>query len=468
MMATEQMPLLNDEPFSNEDIVVSDARISDHEAIYRRFSHSQKNVILLLVSLAGLIPLFVSGTFIPSIPQIALELQSTGNIISLAVSLSVGTNAVGCLIWASYSGYYGRRPIYLTSLACQCLGSLGVSLSRTVPELFLFRFLQALGASSGLSVGMGVIGDLYKLEERGTASGIFFGAVFLGPTLAPLAGGIATHYFSWRAMQGFLFIYALLTFVTNLFFLPETSHPGSRGVDKAREAGDKSPFVILNPFKCLALLQSPNVTLVSLAGGLVLFTDYVLLIPIAYTLGAKYNITNETIIGACFIPAGVGNIMGAFIAGRVSDTIVIKWKKIRGEWVPEDRTLILVPLPILGFGFVTTSVDGSLGITLDLISLFLYGIGSDLTLGSCAAYVVDILHTQSAEVAAASMAVRGTLASIGSCFVLSSVEKIGVFYTNLGAAVISWIACILFWSLIKYGGRMRAWKDIGYSTTLTN
>ncbi|KAL4252976.1 hypothetical protein ABKN59_003525 [Abortiporus biennis] len=84
MMATEQIPLLNDEPFSNEDIAVSDTRISDHEAIYRRFSHSQKNVILLLVSLAGLIPLFVSGTFIPSIPQIALELQSTGNIISLA------------------------------------------------------------------------------------------------------------------------------------------------------------------------------------------------------------------------------------------------------------------------------------------------------------------------------------------------------------------------------------------------
>jgi len=41
-----------------------------------------------------------------------------------------------------------------------------------------WRFVQALGASSGLAVGVGVIGDIYKLEERGTAMGIFFAVSF--------------------------------------------------------------------------------------------------------------------------------------------------------------------------------------------------------------------------------------------------------------------------------------------------
>ncbi|KAI0782099.1 major facilitator superfamily domain-containing protein [Abortiporus biennis] len=469
-MATEQSPLLVPEASSSEYSVVT--RIAEHEAIYRRFSPSQKRVILLLVSLAGLIPLFVSGTFIPSIPQIALDLHSTGKIISLAVSLSVATNSVGCLIWASYSGYYGRRPIYLLSLACQCFGSLGVSLARSVPELFLARFFQAFGSSSGLSVGLGVIGDIYKLEERGTASGLFFGAVLLGPALAPLAGGIASHYFSWRIMQGCLFIYAILMFITTLFFLPETSHPGTRGVEKVTEAGDKSRFVVINPFKCLALLRSPN----ALAGGFILMTDFVLLIPIAYTLGAKYHITNEAIIGACFMPVGVGNILGASLAGRISDKVVIKWEKIRGEWVPEDRlrgttiigALIFVPFSLLGFGIVTTYVDGPVGITLDLICLFLHGIGIDLVLSPSAAYNTDILHSQSAEAAATNMALRGVIVSITSSLILPCIETFGVFYTNAGAAVISWVGCILLWSVIKYGDRMRAWKDIGYSTALTN
>ena len=38
-----------------------------------------------------------------------------------------------------------------------------------------WRFVQALGASPGLAVGSGVIGDIYKLEERGQAIGIYFG-----------------------------------------------------------------------------------------------------------------------------------------------------------------------------------------------------------------------------------------------------------------------------------------------------
>lgn len=69
----------------------------------------------------------------------------------------------------------GRRPVYILSLACQCLGSIGVANARSVRMLLFFRVCQALGSSSGLSNGMGVIGDLYKLEERGTASGTYFG-----------------------------------------------------------------------------------------------------------------------------------------------------------------------------------------------------------------------------------------------------------------------------------------------------
>jgi len=68
----------------------------------------------------------------------------------------------------------GRRPIYLCGLPLLCIGSLAVGLSRSIPQLMIWRFLQAFGASPGISVGAGVIGDIYKLEERGTAMGVFF------------------------------------------------------------------------------------------------------------------------------------------------------------------------------------------------------------------------------------------------------------------------------------------------------
>lgn len=72
----------------------------------------------------------------------------------------------------------GRRPVYLFALPLLVCGSVGVSLSRTVGELFFFRVCQAAGGSPGFSIGAGVVGDIYKMEERGTAMGFFLAVSF--------------------------------------------------------------------------------------------------------------------------------------------------------------------------------------------------------------------------------------------------------------------------------------------------
>jgi MFS family permease len=53
--------------------------------------------------------------------------------------------------------------------------------AETVLQLMIGRTIQAVGASPGLSVGAGVIGDIYRLEERGTALGSYFGVSHSGP-----------------------------------------------------------------------------------------------------------------------------------------------------------------------------------------------------------------------------------------------------------------------------------------------
>jgi MFS family permease len=55
------------------------------------------------------------------------------------------------------------------------IGSFGVARAQSVLQLMIWRFIQAMGAAPALSVGAGVIGDIYKLEERGTALGKYFG-----------------------------------------------------------------------------------------------------------------------------------------------------------------------------------------------------------------------------------------------------------------------------------------------------
>jgi len=57
-------------------------------------------------------------------------------------------------------------------------------------------------------------------------------------------------------MQAGVGFVALLTHLLMYIGMPDTSQPGTRGVDK--EFGGQFKWVWLNPFKCLWYMRSPN------------------------------------------------------------------------------------------------------------------------------------------------------------------------------------------------------------------
>ena len=77
------------------------------------------------------------------------------------------------------------------------------------------------------------------------------------------------------------------------------------------------------------------------------------------------------------------SLVGAPLAGRLSDRVVFYYRKKRGgAWYPEDRlrtalpaALILVPLSILMSGILTKYVPGTLGLMLNFVCLFVNGLG---------------------------------------------------------------------------------------------
>ncbi|KAJ3565069.1 hypothetical protein NP233_g7878 [Leucocoprinus birnbaumii] len=445
-MASEETPLLSDV-----------LRPSEHESVYERFSPLHKKLIVATVAWCGLMPLFLSGTFSPSIPQMARDLDTTAESVGFAVSLSVLSSAVGSLTSASYATFYGRRPIYLITLPFCVIGSIGVSAARNMPELLFWRFWQCVGASPGLVVGAAVVGDIYKLEERGMGMGVFLAGSLLGTTLSPPIGGFIAHFWGWRIMQLCIGALALGAFSIFLFAFPETIASG------------------VNPFGSLQLLKSPNILAVAVSGFLLLLTDYVLLVPLAYTIGKRYNLNNEFLVGACFLPCGLGNMVGAPIAGRISDRIITTWTKKRGAWYPEDRLratffggLVFVPLSVLGCGLVTEYVEGPIGLSLNLLLLFMNGLGVDIVLAPSASYVVDVMHSRSAEAMACNTGFRAFLLAFAIAGVMPMINTYGMLIANAISACLAWIGFGLLLITVRYGDEMRAWVDIGYSTAADN
>jgi MFS family permease len=124
------------------------------------------------------------------------------SLLSLAVSIFIITAALGNLFWATYSTYCtfantishlfvklidyidGRRPIYIVATALLSIGSLGMATAHSIPSLFAWRVVQALGASAEV-IGPGVIGDIYGTGRRGFVVGFYMGVrARLAPTIA--------------------------------------------------------------------------------------------------------------------------------------------------------------------------------------------------------------------------------------------------------------------------------------------
>lgn len=65
-------------------------------------------------------------------------------------------------------------------------------------EFLAFRFLSGLGGCAPLTIGGGVLSDLWRPEERGMAIALYTLAPLLSPALGPLLGAWITEKSTWR------------------------------------------------------------------------------------------------------------------------------------------------------------------------------------------------------------------------------------------------------------------------------
>lgn len=173
---------------------------------------------MILSSFAFVHPL--SETMIaPSMDAIARDLHFTDRYDSmLCLSIFLVGIAVGPLIFAPLSEVYGRRPILLSGGAFYTLWTIACGFAKTRAQIFTFRVFSGFGASVALALGGGVIGDVWKAEERGRALGWYLLAPLLGPAIGPIVGGFISDSESWRwvfwafsiASAAFLLVAALL------------------------------------------------------------------------------------------------------------------------------------------------------------------------------------------------------------------------------------------------------------------
>jgi multidrug resistance protein len=126
----------------------------------------------------------------PAIPALRLSFGVDNREVGLVMSVFILFSLCSTALMANLSDRYGRRPIYLASVACFALGSLLIALSPRFWMIIVSRAVQGVGAGGITPTASAVVGDTFPPQDRGKALGLIgatYGMAFvLGPPLAAL------------------------------------------------------------------------------------------------------------------------------------------------------------------------------------------------------------------------------------------------------------------------------------------
>lgn len=153
----------------------------DDPTMPQNLPQSKKWLLVSLLSAITLVTPFASSILSPGIADVMAEFDETQSIVgAMTVSIYLLGYVVGPMFLAPLSEVYGRRPVLMCANIFFCSWQIGCALAPNITALIVFRFFSGVGGSGCLTLGGGVIGDIFRPEERGFAMGIW--------TIGPLFG----------------------------------------------------------------------------------------------------------------------------------------------------------------------------------------------------------------------------------------------------------------------------------------
>src|SRR5437870_121819 len=92
---------------------------------------------------------------------------------------------------------FGRKNLYLASLAIFTIASMLCGLARSLETMVLVRAFQGIGGGVLMTIAQAILRETFPPKEQGLAMGIFGMGVVLAPAFGPTLGGYITDKYSW-------------------------------------------------------------------------------------------------------------------------------------------------------------------------------------------------------------------------------------------------------------------------------
>jgi len=259
----------------------------------------------LLAALSAVGPL-TTDMYLPSLPDIARQLDASTAQVQLTISAYLIGFAVGQIFYGPVSDRHGRKPVLLAAIALYCVASLACALSRSIEMLIVARAFQALGGSGGIVLTRAIVRDIYSGARAGRELSLIASVMALAPVLAPIAGGLLQTGFGWRVVFMTLVAAGLAGAAIIWMLLPETLNVRAAEPVSLGSVFRSYRVVARNP----AYLAYLSITSASYAGLFAWISGA------AFVLQGLYGLTPFD-FGVAFALGSLGYMTGSALAARI-------------------------------------------------------------------------------------------------------------------------------------------------------
>jgi DHA2 family multidrug resistance protein len=132
-----------------------------------------------------------------ALPDMSGSLGATIEQITWVVTAYILAMVIIMPIIALLSARFGRKRVYMISVAAFTLGSMACGVAHSLTSIIVFRVIQGAGGGVLMTVSQAILRESFPTEEQGMAMGVYGMGVVLAPAFGPTLGGWLTDQYSW-------------------------------------------------------------------------------------------------------------------------------------------------------------------------------------------------------------------------------------------------------------------------------
>ncbi len=133
-----------------------------------------------------------------ALPHMQASLSATPDQIAWVLTSYIVASAVMIPVTGFLALRYGRKRMYLLSIAGFTISSALCGIATSLDEMLVFRAMQGVLGAALIPLSQSIMLDSYPDHERGKAMAVWGVGVMVGPILGPTLGGWLTESYDWR------------------------------------------------------------------------------------------------------------------------------------------------------------------------------------------------------------------------------------------------------------------------------